>query len=654
MTTTLTACSLDCPDGCSVLIKTSRDGKLSSLRGNPEHPFTQGFTCAKIRRIAKRLNHPERILHPLRRQGGKFLRVSWDEALSECAERISVLRSDPRGMLHIQGSGAQGLLKRACRSFFARLGASGTQGSLCNAAGAEACRTDFGALDLGDPADILKSSSIINWGRDLSRSSIHLGRLVAKARKAGVRVVSVGTGAEDNGPFSSRLVRVRPGTDRFLAAAVAKLLWEQGGMDPDAPEFCANLGVFLELLKTRSLTSLLDECGATCDDAATLAACYGRRPTATLIGWGLQRYRLGGESVRFINALAAVSGSMGVAGGGSFYSASPMRHFDLGLLAEPPETAELAGLSARAGPGGQRRLLDKAALGGELARADPPVEFAWINGTNIVNQCADSLGVARALEKIPFTVCVEAFPTDTARRCDLILPCSLVFETEDIVASFLHHCVNLAQPAFAPPGEARDDYSILRDLGSRLDPPLTLPHPERFMEAALARSGVDLEDLRRKGFADLTPARPPFEGPRFARPDGKCLLPEELHAETPSPEGYPLRLLSLIRREAIHSQIPPEDHSSLPSLRVGPGCPLPPGTGFGREAWLVSPLGRMKVRIDLDEGLAPDLAVYRRGDWMALGGGVNRLVPEVLSDMGRTAAYYECRVRLEPVACRGL
>src|SRR5258705_13310773 len=84
-------CSLDCPDTCSVLV-TVEDGRATKLRGNPDHPVTRGFLCAKVARYLEREYSPERLMYPLRRTGakgdGQFARVSWDEALDEIAHRL--------------------------------------------------------------------------------------------------------------------------------------------------------------------------------------------------------------------------------------------------------------------------------------------------------------------------------------------------------------------------------------------------------------------------------------------------------------------------------------------------------------------------------------------------------------------------------------
>jgi anaerobic selenocysteine-containing dehydrogenase len=133
----------------------------------------------------------------------------------------------------------------------------------------------------------------------------------------------------------------------------------------------------------------------------------------------------------------------------------------------------------------------------------------------------------------------------------------------------------------------------------------------------------------------------------FGHDDGRYRFPRELHEEPPPPEGYPLRLLSLVRKGSMHSQILAEDQEIPPVVWVSPACGALKGIDPGLPVFLVSPLGRMRVRLELQEGLHPEAVLYRRGDWMRLGGGVNRLITPRLTDMGTCSAFYDQHVRLE-------
>jgi anaerobic selenocysteine-containing dehydrogenase len=643
---------MDCPDACSLVV--SSDGDRFRIEGNPEHSFTAGFTCAKIKKHIERLRHPDRIVSPMRRTGGRWQTLSWDAALDLCAEKIQALRADPTAILHIHGSGAKGVLKEATRLFFSRLGTSRIQGSLCDAAGIMGCIRDFGSRRNPELSDLMQAERIVNWGKDLSRSSIHTAAAVRMARRKGARVLAISPGGDGNGSFSDRSIRIRPGTDRFLAAAVIRRLIENGRIDSKTLEKTKKWERFRILILERSLEWLASSCDVRLPEIDTVCSWYSEAgSTATLIGAGLQRYRYGGETIRFINALSLLSGNIGRPGGGSYFHLNSYRNFNLDWIEDSK--------------GKPRRSFNLPLIGREILSAkDPAIKMIWISGTNIVNQAAESKQVAAALDRTDFVVVVDAFATDTMDRADLFLPSTLMLEQEDVIGSYFHDDVQYLQPVFGGPGETKDDYTILSELGMRLDPPVRLPEKEWCLSAALDSPNVDidLKGLKESKWVRSNRAGIPYAPTSgFDHSDGCYRFPLRLHAEPASPAGFPLRLLTLIRKEAIHSQILPEDQfgspaepaveppaglsDGTPAVWIAPESPVRRQIDPKKPVYLVSPKGRMRVRLNLLSGLHPEAVLYRRGDWMKYGGGVNRIIEARLTDLGACAAFYDQYVRLE-------
>src|SRR5436309_15849786 len=99
------ACPHDCPDACGVLI-TVQDGRATKIQGDPEHPITRGFLCAKVAKYLDRVYSPDRVLYAMRRVATKghagggaratqtWQRISWDEALDEIASRLRSVASE--------------------------------------------------------------------------------------------------------------------------------------------------------------------------------------------------------------------------------------------------------------------------------------------------------------------------------------------------------------------------------------------------------------------------------------------------------------------------------------------------------------------------------------------------------------------------------
>ena len=105
METIRVVCGHDCPDLCSLLASVE-NGKVMQVRGDPGHPFTAGFACAKTNRDAELVNSPERLTTPLRRTGrkgaGEFVPISWEEALEEITARFRSIIAES-GALAILG-----------------------------------------------------------------------------------------------------------------------------------------------------------------------------------------------------------------------------------------------------------------------------------------------------------------------------------------------------------------------------------------------------------------------------------------------------------------------------------------------------------------------------------------------------------------------
>ncbi|MEJ5357718.1 MAG: molybdopterin-dependent oxidoreductase [Desulfobacterales bacterium] len=631
----VTACSQDCPDACSLLVERGEDGG-ARIRGNPGHPFTRGFCCAKLKSWERRLNSPSRLRTPLRRTPEGLRAVGWEEALDLAAARIQALRGRPETILHLDSSGCCGVSLHIVQHFFNALGASRAGGSLCAEAGRAASIADFGALDHNRPEDLLNAGWIVNWGRDIARTSIHLLSLVQRARKRGARVLTVSPGGDGHEAWSDEFIRIRPGQDRFLAAAVLRALESAGRVFPALPVHAVGWGSFRRILREGDADSWRETAGISAAYVDRLAGIYGGTdgPVSTIIGWGLQRYRRGGGNVRFIDALAVASGQVGRPGAGVYYIVSSARFLDLSWKASPR-----AGRMAR---------FFKPTIGRDIAAADPPVELVWVNGSNPVNQSPDAQAVARALRQVPFKIVVDAFLTDTAELADLVLPCTLNLEQENLIPSFFHDFLNYARPAFSPPEGARPDSWIVAEVGRRLSPPVEVPSVEEAIRRSLPGGEKSFAELREKGFLEVKRTEIAWEGMRFGHPDGKYRFPAEAPGEDPSaPPEYPLTLLTLVRKEATHSQILPEEQRGPLRAYLSPESPAWAEFDLQKPVFLASPLGRIPVTVEPLKGLHPMAVVVRRGGWMRLGFGVNRLIADAATDLGPNAAFYSQPVRLE-------
>ena len=193
------ACPYDCPDTCGLLVET--DGKtVLRVKGDPEHPVTRGYLCRKMQRYDRSINHPDRLLHPLRRSGrkgsGAFVPISWDEALAEITERwkATIAAHGPEAILPYSYSGVMSVVGRhSGTAFFNRMGASELARTICSSGKDAGWASLMGATGDLDPRELAASDLILVWGSDVAATRLHLVPLLREARRKGVPVLLIET-----------------------------------------------------------------------------------------------------------------------------------------------------------------------------------------------------------------------------------------------------------------------------------------------------------------------------------------------------------------------------------------------------------------------------------------------------------------------------
>ena len=193
------ACPHDCPDCCATLV-TVENGRATRIQGDPDHPFTRGFLCAKVNRYLERTYHRDRLTTPLRRVGpkgsGKFEPATWDEALDAIAKKLTAIAKSadgPQSILPYSYAGTMGLIQGSSmdRRFFHSLGASQLDRTICSMAGTVGMRMTVGANIGADGEAIPQSDLVILWGTNTLTSNPHLWPFVLEAREKGAKVIAI-------------------------------------------------------------------------------------------------------------------------------------------------------------------------------------------------------------------------------------------------------------------------------------------------------------------------------------------------------------------------------------------------------------------------------------------------------------------------------
>ncbi|MHC1711598.1 MAG: molybdopterin-dependent oxidoreductase [Solidesulfovibrio sp.] len=642
--TVVATCTRDCPSACGLLAHVEGD-RVVKLSGNPEHPVNRGTVCRKVPAFLRRFYSPERVLTPLRKQNGAWVRISWKDALDEMADRLKhiIAAFGPESILYYMGFGERTALKVLNARFFAHLGGVTTlAGTLCGGTGYAAQGLDFGPRVSHDPLDLENSRTIVLWGRNPVATQFGLMPQLRAAKARGAQIICIDPRDSESASLADFHIRPRPGRDTFLALATAKRILENGWEDRAfLTRHADGFEDFEALLRCSSMEDFTRACDVPAAFIDRLAKAYvAGKPTATLLGWGLHRFTLGHEMVRAVDALGAVSGNIGLAGGGVSQGFEEWGPYEASLWGEdlhPP-----------------RRKLLMPQIGREiLAAKNPSIHMAVITAANPVCMAPNSELVAKALDRVPFVVHMNLFLDDTADHADLFLPCAAFFEQRDLVASFGHNFVGPLVRAVPPPGECRSQFDIFMDLATRFPFADTYVKSEeawlRLLLKPLLDKGVAWDELWRGPVRIPDAPMTPWENRAFDTPTGRFQLLTEI---TGCPDcrhdaRYPYHFLTVGAPEALCSERVPGDHKGPVVVSMATDEATRLGIADGGPARLVSALGTLGVTVRHDAKARPDVVSCARGGWLKVGQGVNGLIPDLVSAVGQGTPYYEALVDVE-------
>lgn len=484
------ACPHDCPDTCAMLV-TVEGERATAVRGDPAHPTTQGFLCAKVSRYLERTYSPERLLYPQRRVGrkgeGRFERISWAEAIDEVCARFKALCAEgqAQSILPYSYAGTMGLLNGSSmdRRFFHRLGASLLDRTICATAGVTAMKLTLGANAGMDPEHFADARLILLWGTNTLTSNPHLWPFITQARKRGAKVIAIDPWRSRTAEQCDQHLAIKPGTDAALALGLMHILFRDQLHDADyLQRHCVGAEALEQRVKAYPPERVAAITGLTVSELESLARAYGTtRPSAIRVNYGLQRHRGGGSAVRAIACLPAVVGAWRHPAGGVVLSTSG--HFSLNTAAlECPELIP---------PG--TRTINMSRLGEALTTLDdPPVRALLVYNSNPATVAPDLGAVRRGLAREDlFTVVHEHFVTDTALYADLLLPATTQLEHADLHKSYGHLYMLWNAPAIPPVGESISNTELFRRLakGMGFDEPCFRDSDEDMARQALDGRG---------------------------------------------------------------------------------------------------------------------------------------------------------------------
>lgn len=669
------ACPHDCPDTCGVVTEV-RDGRAVSFRGDPENPITRGWLCAKVRPYLDHVYHPDRLTHPLRRVGpkggGKWERISWSDALTEIGERWKqiIAKYGAEAILPYSYSGTLGLVQMGVSStrFWNRLGASQLRRSICGAAAERAVEATLGARWSQPYSDVVHSRLVILWGNNPISTGPHFMPFLQQARRQGCQVVVIDPRRTPTAKQADWHLAPRPGTDGVLAMGLARLIVATGKHDESWlaahtigwPQLHQRLAEFPP-------ARVAEETGLTEAEIRRLADLYATlRPGLIKISDGINRNRNGGQNVRSILTLPAITGQYGTRGGGLAYSTSGYAKWDTDAVQKVLPTTRCVNMN-RLG----------AALCGEVT--DPSILALYVFGANPATSSPNAGKIVEGLKRDDlFTVVHELFLTDTADYADIVLPATSQLEQADLHRGYGTTLLTYNHPAIAPLGECKSNWEVMGLLADAMGFTESWLHQTvdeviADVLTATARTltwldGITLDRLKREGTVPMPIHDPPFADGRFRTPSGKV----ELYCEALAGEGVdplpgrfrprdddapafgdPLLALELLTGASHHfvssslaSQPGLLKGAGLPFVEIHPADASARGIAPGDRVLLENGRGSVALTAVVTDAVRPGVIVSPKGRWAKHNGGrnVNWTTSDALADLAGQSTFHSNRV----------
>ena len=694
-------CPHDCPDTCSMVYHV-KDDKLIAVKGNADHPMTRGGLCVKLNDFEKRHYHPDRLLYPMKRVGPKgtkqFERISWDEALDTIVDKWQAIIKEhgPQAIMPNSYLGNQGLVHglNGGDAFFARLGATVTERTFCGEGSCTAWLLTVGPTAGVDPESFIHSKFIIIWACNSVSTNLHHWHIIKEAQKNGAKVVVIDAYASKTAKEADWHVCPKPGTDGALAMAMMNVIISEGLVDQDyVDKYTVGYAELAEKALTRTPEWAAAITGIPADDIRKLAREYATtQPSAIRIGVALEKSWGGGQAIRAVTSLPALTGAWRHVGGGILQFPVWEHPYKFDVICRPdliPKGTQVV-----------NNLQLGRVLTGEQKLA-VPIKSMMCWNTNPVTQSTESEKILEGLSREDlFMVSAEHFISDTAAYADILLPASMGAEQEDIILSWGHLYLTYNTKCIESPGEAIPNNEIFRRLAKRLgfeeenfkwNDTECLEHYVDWSSPACG--GINLDYLKKHGYYRLNVGtkdnRAPHKEGNFPTPSGKCefrvvgaknfvagpfrqmyedFQPGEDIPELPdyvasketalaNPElakKYPLNILAPKSHGFINSSYANFESKIKGQgeqfVMIHPADALDRGLADGERAKVFNDRGSFeavaKVTTDVNKGIV----VTTLGYWRQLNNGVvNSVSSNAFGDMGHSPTSHDCLV--EVIAC---
>ncbi len=630
--------------GCTLLVETN-EGRIESIRPDPQGPLSQGHMCPKARALPELLDHPQRLRRPLKRIGprgsGQWAEIEWPEALAFAAEGLNRVRDEygARSVAFCQGApkGLEHFVLIRLANTFGSPNVVGPQ-NVCHMPREIPSMLTAGFFPV---ADFAKSSeAVLVWGSNLTATNeegVICTRLLNNLSASGAPLIVVDPRRTELAKKADLWLPVRPGTDLALALGFLHVIINEGLYDRSFVEdYTHGFDELAEYIMNFPPEQAADLTGMDVADLESAARIYGRaRPGIIQWGNGIEQNGHNFDTARALLCLMALCGNLDAPGGNVAASPPPtvrLGEFVRGDL-QPKRAREM--LSASHGPAPGFVIVPPEHFKQAVLSGEPyPMRAAYVQVSNPVLAWSDSRSTYETLKTLDFLVVTETFLSPTAALADLVLPAATEFEYNDLGHFGLAHGFILARPRVVePPPECWPNAKILNELAKALGlADLWWDDYEDMLEDILAPSGINYSELAERGILRGPVRYYKYKDKGFKTPTGRVELllskaqkvglnplPTWSGPAEPENDNFPLLLTGHKSRNFFCS-----DHRYLEGLRgrepeplveIHPDTAGEANAADGDEVVIETKAGRIRVKARITEGIRPGVISVVHGWW---------------------------------------
>lgn len=660
-------CTLDCADCCKFNVYVKNDD-IIKIEGDKEHPYTKGFICKKGLAHLKRLNHSKRIYKPLIKINDKWKEIEFDEAINIMVKKLSYYKSKfgSKSVLYYEQYGNGTVLKSIGEKFFNFYGGvSLSKGGPCWSAGIAAQKLDFGDSRSHSLEDMLNSKNIFVWGKNPANTTIHTMQMIKRAKKKGSKIIVIDPIETATAKLADKYIKIKANGDKALALAMGQIIIKNKLYDEKYIRLYVNgFEEYKSYILSLNIKDLSKECGVEIYTIEELVKLYCQKYSTILLGFGMQKYKNGGMTIRLIDALGAITGQIGFSGGGVNYANKVYPK----ILNTDPYDSEKFSNNRYYYTNEISEFIEKCNLGNTYYKNDIfinheddkgdyelniPIKMAIITKSNLLNQLANINNLKRALSKVEFKVCFDMFITDTVKECDLFIPVTSQLESEDLLfSSMMNPYLVYNEKILEPQEKLMDEYYFFMEVAKRLKmsnyPIVT---KKEYLEKVIyplknINSDISLEYLKNNYFTlhkDVA-----WSDKNFVNESGKFEIINCEEIKKFEANKYKdiskLRLLTNHGRDSLSSQhFMDDDGIAIAYINEKEAKRF--NINNNEIIYLKSENGQIKVKINIDKSIGDNIIMMFVG-WWERHGNPNFLTNSGISDIGGQITYNETFVEI--------